>query len=235
MFSFVGSDQLNLGGIEISNQTFALVQSLASEFGNQPIDGFLGLGWPNLAIDAVVPPLQNALPQLNKQLFTVWLDTKRFVTADSSAGQITFGDFDTIHCDSIVHYIPLSSLTYWQFLLAAFSFGTYSNKRKTQAISDTARIGFGAPINDFNGVIEVLGAQFDSVNNIYTVSCNKSNIPDMVFTLGTYNFNVSASNFIIDQGLGNGQCVVTAFVLNGGKSLSMLLNNPQLLLSASNN
>uniref|UniRef100_A0A914QJE5 Peptidase A1 domain-containing protein n=1 Tax=Panagrolaimus davidi TaxID=227884 RepID=A0A914QJE5_9BILA len=212
------TDTLNLGGIFIQNQTFALAETLADPFGEQPIDGFLGLGWPNLAVDGVIPPLQNALRQLDSPLFTVWLDQRRQTNIDPTAGQITFGAIDNGHCDvSTIYYIKLSSLTYWMFPLSKFQLGSYKNAKATLAISDTARIGFGAPQVDFDGIIKFLNATFNSTNNIYTVPCNQINsIPEMRFTFEGITLHVPSSNFIVDQGLGNGQCVVTVFVLNGG-------------------
>uniref|UniRef100_A0A914P7V2 Peptidase A1 domain-containing protein n=1 Tax=Panagrolaimus davidi TaxID=227884 RepID=A0A914P7V2_9BILA len=214
----LGTDTLNLGGISIQNQTFALAETLADPFGEQPIDGFLGLGWPNLAVDGVIPPLQNALPQLDSPLFTVWLDQRHQTNIDPAAGQITFGALDTGHCDvSTIYYIKLSSLTYWMFPLSKFQLGSYTNSKATLAISDTARIGFGAPQVDFDGIIKFLNATFDSTNNIYTVPCGQINsIPEMRFTFEGITLHVPSSNFIVDQGLGNGLCVVTVFVLNGG-------------------
>lgn len=42
--------------------------------GYMPSDGVLGLAWPSIAEDGVVPPIQNVLSQLDQPLFTVWLD-----------------------------------------------------------------------------------------------------------------------------------------------------------------
>lgn len=53
---------------------FGLAEGIADVFGYQPVDGILGLGWPAIAEDNVVPPIQNILSQLDQKLFTVWLD-----------------------------------------------------------------------------------------------------------------------------------------------------------------
>uniref|UniRef100_A0A914ZDS7 Peptidase A1 domain-containing protein n=1 Tax=Panagrolaimus superbus TaxID=310955 RepID=A0A914ZDS7_9BILA len=136
----LGSDTLNFGGIQVQNQTFGLAETIADVFGYQPIDGIFGLGWPNLAVDHVIPPLQNALPQLDKQLFTVWLDRVIFPLSGDTAGQITYGGFDTDNCDTNINYIKLSSLTYWQFPITGFSIGSYKHAKKAQVISDTGML-----------------------------------------------------------------------------------------------
>jgi hypothetical protein len=59
--------------LSYSTQKFGLASRIADIFGYQPIDGILGLGWPSLAVDNVIPPMQNLLSQLDKPLFTVWM------------------------------------------------------------------------------------------------------------------------------------------------------------------
>lgn len=67
-------DGFQFGGLTYATQQFGVATTIASVFGEQPVDGILGLGWPALAVDNVVPPIQNLLPQLDLPLFTVWLD-----------------------------------------------------------------------------------------------------------------------------------------------------------------
>ena len=61
-------------GLTVQKQKFGLATTIADVFGHQPIDGIMGLGWPALAEDNVVPPMQNLLDQLDKPIFTVWMD-----------------------------------------------------------------------------------------------------------------------------------------------------------------
>uniref|UniRef100_A0A914Z8U2 Peptidase A1 domain-containing protein n=1 Tax=Panagrolaimus superbus TaxID=310955 RepID=A0A914Z8U2_9BILA len=128
----LASDNLNMGGIQITGQTFGLAESIADVFGYQPVDGILGLGWPQLAVDNVIPPMQNAVPQLDKPLFSVWLDRKIALSQGGNAGQITYGALDTTNCAATTNYVKLSSLTYWQFPITGFSMGSYNNAKTVQ-------------------------------------------------------------------------------------------------------
>jgi hypothetical protein len=216
----LASDVLNFGRIQVDNQTFGLSSSIADVFGYQPMDGILGLGWPNLAVDQVIPPIQNALPQLDKQLFTVWLDRKIEVSKGGNAGQITYGGFDTENCDANINYVKLSSLTYWQFPITGFSMGSYKNSKKAQVISDTGTSWIGAPQADINGIAKVTGAKYDNVNGVYTVPCENYNkpstLPDMTFTIGGKQYPIPQIEYVLDLNLGNGQCVLTVFSMDGG-------------------
>uniref|UniRef100_A0A914XSL7 Peptidase A1 domain-containing protein n=1 Tax=Panagrolaimus superbus TaxID=310955 RepID=A0A914XSL7_9BILA len=175
----LASDTLNFGGIEVKKQVFGVAESIADVFGYQPVDGILGLGWPNLAVDKVVPPIQNALPQLTEKLFTVWLDRKIKPSQGGNAGLITYGALDHKNCDAKVNYVKLSSLTYWQFPITEFSIGTHKNAKKAQVISDTGTSWLGAPTADINLMVKATGAKYDSQNGVYTVPCTKKGLPDM--------------------------------------------------------
>ena len=58
----------------MQKQKFGLSTTIADVFGYQPVDGIMGLGWPDLAVDGVTPPVQNILNSLDKPIFTVWMD-----------------------------------------------------------------------------------------------------------------------------------------------------------------
>jgi len=213
----LGADTLNMGGIEIKSQTFGLAESIADVFGYQPVDGILGLGWPNLAVDNVIPPIQNALDQLDQKLFSVWLDRKLTLATGGNAGLITYGALDSVNCDSAnTAYIALSSLTYWQFPITGFGIGSYTNAKKVDVISDTGTSWLGAPQADINGMVQATSAQYDFVNGVYTVPCTQKGLPDMVFTIGGVKYNIPQVEYVLDLELGNGQCVITAFSMDGG-------------------
>ena len=212
----LGVDTLNMGGIQVQSQTFGLAESIADVFGYQPVDGILGLGWPNLAVDNVIPPMQNALPQLDKPLFSVWLDRKLALSQGGNAGQITYGALDTKNCAGTTNYVPLSSLTYWQFPITGFSMGSYNNAKKVQVISDTGTSWLGAPTADINGMVSATNAQYDFVNGVYTVPCSTTGLPDMVFTIGGQKYNIPQVEYVLDLQLGDGNCVITAFSMDGG-------------------
>lgn len=92
--------------------------------------GILGLGWPDLAVDDVTPPMQNLLSQLDQPIFTVWLDRHVRPAEAKLGGLITYGGLDPVNCDKQVDYVALSSQTYWQFPINGFSIGTFASNAK---------------------------------------------------------------------------------------------------------
>lgn len=215
---YLGDDTLSFGGLTIQDQKFGVATTIAEVFGYQPVDGILGLGWPALAVDQVVPPMQNLLPQLDAPIFTVWMDRiKDHIPMGESAGLITYGALDSVNCDSTVNYVPLSATTYWQFPIDGFTVGSYSSTKKDQVISDTGTSWIGAPSAAINGVVKATNAQYDFMNDLYYVPCSQmTSLPDIVFTIGGMKYNVPSVEYVVDLELGGGNCALTFFDMDGG-------------------
>ncbi|CAP37368.1 Protein CBR-ASP-1 [Caenorhabditis briggsae] len=224
---YLGTDTITFGGLTIKSQEFGVATHLAEVFGYQPVDGILGLGWPALAVDKVVPPMQNVLPQLDAPLFTVWLDRKLTISQGGSGGLITYGAVDTTNCDSQITYVPLTAKTYWQFALDGFSVGTFSENKKDQVISDTGTSWLGAPNTVVSGIVKATKATFDWTNELYTVDCSTMQTqPDLVFTIGGTKYNVKSVEYILDLQLGGGKCALAVFSMgNGGFGPSWILGD----------
>ncbi|ETN77166.1 hypothetical protein RB195_015627 [Necator americanus] len=214
---YLGTDTISFGGLTIKTQEFGVATHLAAVFGYQPVDGILGLGWPALAVDSVVPPMQNLLSTLDQPLFTVWMDRKLTISNGGNAGLITYGAIDTKNCQSQINYVPLSAETYWQFPIQGFSIGSYSESKKEQVISDTGTSWIGAPTTAVNAVVKQTGAKYDSLNELYTVDCSTMKTqPDLIFTINGVTYNVPSVEYVLDLGLGNGKCALTFFAMGSG-------------------
>jgi len=204
-------------GLTVNQQWFGLAADIADVFGYQPIDGIMGLGWPQLAVDAVTPPIQNLQNQLDVPLFSVWLDRKIPIdTTGANGGTITYGAVDTTNCAANPAYVKLSSLTYWQFAMDSFSVGSYSNAMSTQVISDTGTSWLGGPDADINGWMTAINAQYDFIDGLYYVPCTQTGLPDIILTIGGVQYNLPATEYVIDLELGGGNCAVTGFAFDFG-------------------
>jgi hypothetical protein len=212
----LATDVIAFAGLSYATQVFGLSTSIADVFGYQPIDGIMGLGWPALAVDNVVPPMQNLLPSLTMPVFTVWLDRKTQISMGGSGGLITYGALDATNCKGNWAYVPLSSKTYWQFAVDSFTVGSYTIGKSQQVISDTGTSWLGGPQNGINDIVQATGATYDSFNQLYTVPCTKTGLPDIVFTIGGMKYNIPQAEYVLDLELGNGECAVTAFDFDFG-------------------
>jgi hypothetical protein len=204
-------DTLTLAGLTVKNQTFGAATGIAQVFGYFPIDGILGLGWPAISEDDVTPPFQNmiAQDQLDAPLFTVWLDRHVKPEDGVNGGQITYGALDPDHCDDVLVYVPVSSQTYWQFNGDSFKVGTYSNKVKFSAISDTGTSFIYGQSNDVDQIISQSGADYDFSSGLYTIDCDKAkDLPDLVFTVGGKDLVIPGVEHVVDLELDDNQCAL---------------------------
>jgi len=213
----IGTDSVRFATMTIANQGFGYATTIADVFGYQPIDGIMGLGWPDLAVAQVVPPVQNLLPQLDAKLFVAWLDLRGLVFGDNRGGLMTYGALDNTNCASQIDYVPLSSRTYWQFTVAGFSIGSQTQMRNMEVISDTGTSWIGGPTAMINQIVTATSARYDAVNQIYYVPCSAmATLPDLIWTIGGKTYNIPANEYVLDLELGGGNCAITFFAFGGG-------------------
>ncbi|EPB74200.1 hypothetical protein ANCCEY_06689 [Ancylostoma ceylanicum] len=184
-------------GISISNLEFGIATYLDDVFGYQPMDGIFGLGWPSIAVDNVN------------------------ISEGGDAGVITFGGFDDDHCESNVSYVPLTAETYWQFSIDGYSICTHKCHKKAQVISDTGTSWIGAPQHVIDNVADATNADYDFFQDIYTVPCaNMDSLPPFNITIGGREYSIPSSEYVLDLGLGDGDCVLTFFSMDDSNGFS---------------
>jgi len=197
----LGKDNMAFGGVgetqlSIPMTTFGQANHISNDFNDDPSDGILGLAFQSLAVDDVVPPLQNAIAQglLDQPLFTVWLQHKGAMEG-VNGGVFTYGAIDTTNCASMVTYQRLTSATYWQFRMEKIGAGSYSSSSGWEVISDTGTSFVGGPQSVIRGLANAVHAVYDSQNEIYTIDCN-ANPGDIVITIGGMDYNINPVNYI---------------------------------------
>ncbi|KAH7694265.1 CRE-ASP-1 protein, partial [Aphelenchoides avenae] len=210
----LGVDVVDFGGdlVDLS-QTFGIATIVSDDFGNQPVDGILGLGWPSISVDSrlgVQPPVFQILKELDKPLFTVWLDRHPKPSVNVLGGLITYGAVDTQNCDARIDYVPLTHEAWWQFQWDGFSVGKQNFPGKQQVISDTGTSWLYLLTPHYDALIKETGAQLNFQYFQYTVDCDAKNLPDIVLTIGGKKYNIPSSEYVIDLNIGGNQCVIAA-------------------------
>jgi len=211
-----GIDRLCMAGLCFATQTFGQATQIADFFRQEPLDGILGLGWPQLAVNGVIPPFQNLMPQLDAPLFSVWLDLKGPVEG-VVGGLFTYGAVDSTNCQmSTIKYAPLTAETYWQFAIQGVSLGSSTvNPRTEQVISDTGTSLIGGPQASIANLAGAAGGRYNSQYQLYTISCSARPAP-LNYMISGNTYSIPANEYIVDVGLGGGQCILALFAFNGG-------------------
>jgi hypothetical protein len=226
----LGVDTVRIGAagtnqLVIPTTTFGQAKSIDSIMEQDVVDGIMGLGWQSLAVDNVVPPINNAIAQglLDQPLFTVFLQEKG-AQDNVPGGVFTYGGLDTTNCGAVMAYQPLSSATYWQFRMASIGVGTYTSSKGWDVISDTGTSFLGGPQTVTDAMAQAVGATYDEFYGAYFIDCNASPPPVMI-TIGSTQYQITEKQMIIDAG--NGQCYWAIFPFDfGGFGPAWILGDP---------
>lgn len=108
---YVILDDVNIAGIEISQQAVEVAVDLSAEFESDPASGLLGLGLPGLNAASpklVATPVENMISQgvLDEPIFAVSLLN---INGSGAGGQWDFGTIDTTLVDGDVIYVTVSA------------------------------------------------------------------------------------------------------------------------------
>jgi len=226
----IGQDVFTLAGFTAKTQDFLLADFVFNNaFASDGLDydGYLGLAWPALADHNINPPIQNFLSQFDKPVFSMFLERKGINATGQVGGLLTLGAIDTQNCDSNVNYAPLTSLSLWQFSVSGFSVGSYKKTKAMQVFVDSSTVFLEAPTDDFNAILNATNAVFDPENNMYTLPCNSTGLPDLQFTINKQVYSVSPKEYLTELLSGNGICLLTiAKYENGGFGAAWVLGVP---------
>lgn len=201
---YLSQDVLWLGDFLITDQVFAEATDLPGlAFSQGKFDGILGLGWPSISVNGVVPPIQNLIKysQLTPALFSFYLPSE-----DGSEGEFELAGIDTSKYSGELFYHPLSSESYWQIDLDDLSVNGRSTSTK-RAIIDTGTSLLAGPTTDVKAIAEQVGAQPYFLNpNIFTLDCDKvSALPNIEVKFGGRTFPLTGKQYTIEE---QGACIL---------------------------
>jgi len=199
---FVGKDSVTLAGLTVTNQPFGQATTIADFFAQVPLDGILGMGWPAISVDGLEPVFQTAIDQklVAEPKFAFWLGHE--TNEGELAGEITLGGVDTSKYTGDISYVPVTRKGYWQFDLGKISVGGQQVSSGGSAISDTGTSLVAGPSSDIDKLCKKIGGVYDPTEGIYKVSCDATNLPDVVFSINGKDFAVTSKSYILPPTVG---------------------------------
>ncbi|KNC51803.1 uncharacterized protein AMSG_12110 [Thecamonas trahens ATCC 50062] len=205
---FLSEDDLGIAGLTVKGQTFAEATHFPGiTFIVAKADGILGLAWPTIAVDGVVPPFQNMVSQklIDEPVFGVYLS--RDVNA-TVGGEITFGGYDSKYQAGDFHWVPLTNQTYWEFALPKITVNGKTIATNVHGIADTGTSLIAMPMAmaaEFNSAIGATPLPTGEA----IVQCSKiPTMPKMEVTLNGQVFTLTAEQYVLQiSAEGKTECI----------------------------
>ncbi|KAJ5558904.1 Peptidase aspartic catalytic [Penicillium sp. DV-2018c] len=182
----VGKDDVSIGGIKVTGQTFGLPMDISQTFvDDTKSNGLLGLGFSS--INTIKPKAQktffdNVAPSLDEPVFTVRL-------LSNGVGEYEFGKIDKSKYSGALVNVPVdSSNGFWEFNSAQFAVGGgafYPVTQTPSAIADTGTsLMMVSPEVAEAYYRQVDGAIFANNANGYIFPCTSS-LPTLSVAIGS--------------------------------------------------
>ena len=183
----VVKDNVNIGGVTVTQQAVELATKVASSFVTDTAsDGLLGLAFST--INTVQPQQQktffdNALSTLDQPVFTANL-------RHGQGGSYEFGEIDaTLHTGQITNVPVDSSNGFWQITSTAFSVGNDTTNLQQNANASPAIADTGTSLMLVDDAVatayykQVQGAQLNQEQGGFTFPCNTA-LPNFNVQMG---------------------------------------------------
>ncbi|KAI0630205.1 protease [Trametes polyzona] len=186
----VFTDTVSVAGITVKNQYFSSVNTLSAMFGNEALDGILGMAFPSLSNLRQSPFFNSAKSQgaVKNGVFAFKLA--------KSGSELYLGGTDTSLYTGSIEYHGVTGSGFWQIANAKLSLGSKSVQSNFQTIIDSGTtIIYGPPSQVANFYKSIPGSKvYDSKNGFYSFPCNS--VPSNVaFSWGGKQWTISAANF----------------------------------------
>lgn len=193
-------DNVNVAGLVLKNATFAQADTLAQFFDGVPMSGILGLGYPAIAEDGVLPIFDQMMKDrlLAHNVFSMYLDS----TSGDSQSFVMFGGSDNKYYTGPFTYTPVTSQTYWSISVQDFSVGgsalNVCGGSGCNSIVDSGTSLLVGPSAVINPVISAIGS-------VSSDCSNKASLPDIAVKISGTDFKLPASDYVIQVG---SQCML---------------------------
>merc|ERR1719471_2860608 len=134
MKGFVVHDDVYLGDLKADVDFAVATQEPGVTFKAAKFDGILGLAWPTISVDGIVPVMQKLIMenQLDEPLFAFYLNND-----DNKKGELAIGALDSNLYTGDIHYVDVAADTYWQVQMPSMTLKGQSVTRVTNCIIDS--------------------------------------------------------------------------------------------------
>jgi cathepsin D len=214
---FTSYDTVEVAGVWVKDQPFAeAVEEPGVTFVAAKFDGILGLGYPTIAVNHMLPPINNMIAQaeLNKGMFAFFLNRNK---DEEAGGELSIGGVDPDRYEGDFNWNDITRQAYWQINMDAFSIqGTNvsacSQSNGCQVIIDSGTSLLAVPSNLADEINHAIGA-FKFANGEYIVPCrHMDTMPNIDFTLNGVVYTLEPEDYVMRVGAGGQEQCISGFM-----------------------
>ncbi|OAX43184.1 aspartic peptidase A1 [Rhizopogon vinicolor AM-OR11-026] len=230
---YLGQDVVQMAGFSISNQGFAVVDSVSEGLLTSPVSGLLGLGWSSLATSQQTPFWQTlaASGALDSALFAVQLTR---YTNDSNAqtlepgGVLNMGYTNSSLYTGSIEYIDIPGTpSYWYLPLDSLTVqgSSVTITSGTIAAIDTGTTNIGGPASSIEAIYANIPDSQPATGDYegyYTYPC--STTVNVELSFGGSTWSISPADFAFSQ-TSSTECLGAFFEISTGSDITWIIGD----------
>ncbi|XP_008158487.2 cathepsin D [Eptesicus fuscus] len=208
------SGQAALGGVKVERQVFGeATKQPGITFIAAKFDGILGMAYPRISVNNVVPVFDNLMQQklVEKNIFSFYLNR------DPSAqpgGELMLGGTDSKFYKGPLSYLNVTRKAYWQVHMEQVDVGSGLTlcKEGCEAIVDTGTSLIVGPVDEVRELQKAIGA-VPLIQGEYMIPCEKvSSLPEVTLKLGGKDYKLRAEDYTLKVSQGGKTICLSGFM-----------------------
>jgi hypothetical protein len=194
----LGTDTVNLGGLDIKQQTIGLAMIESEQLITDPVDGIMGLGFnSNTRVAGIKTPVDNLISQglIVFPIFGVWLGKAK----NGGGGEFIFGGYNPSHIAGALTTVPIdNSQGWWRITVDGLRIGLLSVAGPFDGILDTGTTLLILTNFVASKVAAIYGAK-DNGDGTYTINCDTSKFEPLTFSINGATFFIPPEDLVSQQ------------------------------------
>ncbi|XP_030057096.1 cathepsin D [Microcaecilia unicolor] len=196
---FLSEDTVAIGDIHVQKQLFGeAIKQPGVVFIAAKFDGILGMAYPRISVDGVVPVFDDIMNQklVEKNVFSFFLNRN---PEGQPGGELLLGGTDPKYYSGDFNYVNITRKAYWQIHVDEVSVGDQLTlcKGGCEAIVDTGTSVITGPSEEVKALQKAIGA-IPLIQGEYMIMCDKvPSLPVISFKLGGQKYSFTGEQYVL--------------------------------------